>query len=96
MDILPEAKDELEFWWESLPRLHGQNIWQSPSAVRVVYSDASGTGYAGYTVEHGPAVVHGQWSSWEAEQSSTWRELRAVGVTISRSKTVWRDTLVYR
>ena len=64
--ILPEAKDELEFWWESLPRLQGQNIWQSPSAVRVVYSDASGTGYAGYTVEHGPAIVHGQWSSWEA------------------------------
>ena len=36
-------------------------------------------GYAGYTVEHGPAIVHGQWSSWETEQSSTWRELRAVG-----------------
>ena len=41
-------------------------------------SDASGMRYAGYTVEHGPAIVHGQWSSWEAEQSSTWQELRAV------------------
>ena len=45
----------------------------------MVYSDASGTGYAGYTVEHGSAIVHGQWSSWEVEQSSTWWELRAVG-----------------
>ena len=36
-------------------------------------------GYAGYTVEHGPTIVHGQWSSWETEQSSTWRKLRAVG-----------------
>ena len=79
LDILPEAKDELMFWQESLPRLQGQNIWQSPSAVRVVYSDASGMGYAGYTVEHGPAIVHGQWLSWEVEQSSTWRELRAMG-----------------
>ena len=34
LDILPEAKDELMFWQESLPRLQGQNIWQSLSAVR--------------------------------------------------------------
>ena len=26
-----------------------------------------------------PTVAHGQWSAWEVEQSSTWRELRAVG-----------------
>ena len=79
LTISQEAKEELSFWEEYLPRLQGQNIWQSPSAVRVVYSDASGTGYAGYTVEHGSAVAHGQWSQWEADQSSTWRELRAVG-----------------
>ena len=30
-------------------------------------------------VEHGPQIAHGQWSAWEAQQSSTWRELRAVG-----------------
>ena len=39
--------------------------------MRVVYSDASGTGFGGYTVEHGPQVAHGQWSDWEARQSST-------------------------
>ena len=72
LEISPEAKEELLFWQECLPRLEGQNIWQSPSAVRVVYSDVSGTGYVGYSVEHGPAIVHGEWSAWEAEQSSTW------------------------
>ena len=46
--------------------------------MRVVYSDASGTGFGGYTVEHGPQVAHGQWSEWEACQNSTWRELKAV------------------
>ena len=55
-----------------------QNIWRSPSAVRVVYSDASGSGFGGYTVDDGPQIVHGQWSGWEAQQSSTWRELNAV------------------
>ena len=79
LNVSQEAREEIAFWKEGLPRLQGQNIWQSPSAIRVVYSDASGTGYAGYTVEHGPAIAHGQWSAWEAEQSSTWRELRAVG-----------------
>ena len=79
LTISQGAREELSFWEICLPKLQGQNIWQSPSAVRVVYSDASGTGYAGYTVEHGPTVAHGQWSAWEAEQSSTWRELRAVG-----------------
>ena len=33
----------------------------------------------GYTVEHGPAIIHGHWSVWETEQSSTWCELQAVG-----------------
>ena len=44
----------------------------------MVYSDVSGTGYAGYTVEHDSALLHGQWSDWEAEQGFTWWDLRAV------------------
>ena len=57
-----------------------QPIWHFPSAVRVVYSDASDTGYGGYVVEHGPCVAYGQWTTHEAHQSSTWRELTAVRV----------------
>ena len=41
----------------------------------VVNSDA---GFGGYTVEHGPQVAHGHWYDWEACQSSTQRELKAV------------------
>jgi len=40
--------------------------------------DASLSGYGGYLVEHGNLVANGQWSSKEASQSSTWRELGAV------------------
>ena len=46
--------------------------------MRVVYSDASETGYGGYVVEHGACVSYGQWTEREADQSSTWRELAAV------------------
>jgi len=44
----------------------------------MVYADASSTGYASYTVEHGCYMAHGPWTAEEATRSSTWRELRAV------------------
>ena len=72
------AREELKFWITQIDGFNGQRIWRAPSAVRVVFSDASCTGFGGYVVEHGNHVAHGQWSQWEAQQSSTWRELRAV------------------
>lgn len=44
----------------------------------MVYTDASHTGYGGYTVEHGCHIAHGIWLPEERMESSTWRELRAV------------------
>ena len=78
LDISQDARQELEFWKACLTDYNCQPIWHSPSAVRVVYSDASDTGYGGYVVEHGPCVTYGQWEENEACQSSTWRELAAV------------------
>ena len=78
LTISAEARIELSFWSKILVEWNLQNIWRSPSAIRVVYSDASGSGFGGYTVEHRPQVVHGQWSEWEAQRSSTWRELKAI------------------
>ena len=78
IEITSEAKDELEFWQTSYAEYNCQPIRHSPSAVRVVYSDASDTGYGGFVVEHGPCVAYGQWTECEARQSSTWRELTAV------------------
>ena len=73
-----KAKMELGFWLGQLVCFNGQNIWHSPSAIRVVYSDASDTGYGGYMVEHGCHIVQGQWLPQEAKLSSTWQELWAV------------------
>ena len=53
-------------------------IWHSLSAVRVVYLDASDTGYVSYIVEHGPCVMPGYWIAEEAAHCSIWHELSAV------------------
>ena len=73
--VTNEAREELLFWVECLQDYNAQPIWYSPSALRCVYSDASDTGYGGYTVEHGMHIAQGNWLPEEAKQSSTWREL---------------------
>ena len=71
LEISADAHHELEFWKACLAEYSSQPIWQVPSAVRVVYSDASESGYGGYVVEHGGCVSYGQWTESEAGQSST-------------------------
>ena len=89
-----EAHAELEFWDKCIAEYNAQPIWYSPSAVRIVYSDASDTGYGGYVVEHGPCVATGQWSAEEAKQSSTWRELVAVRNVLQSVMTKLRNMRV--
>ena len=78
LTVTPEARAELEFWLCEIAKFNGQDIWPSPSAVRVVYTDASHQGYGGYTVEHGCHIAQGHWLQEEAVKSLTWQELRAV------------------
>ena len=77
-----QLRCEIKFWVSGLRRFNSQPIWHRPSAVRIVYSDASDTGYGGYIVEHGPHVAHGQWTQEEAKLSSTFRELKAVRLVL--------------
>ena len=77
--IIPtDAQEELLFWYHNIEYVNGKSIWFSPGATRVAYSDASDSGYGGYVVELGPEVAHGQWTEVESQQSSTWRELKAI------------------
>jgi hypothetical protein len=47
INLSVEAKDELQFWLDSIDidSYNGRSIWRAPSAFRVVYSDASNTGF---------------------------------------------------
>ena len=94
LQVTAEARKEVEFWCTEITRVNGQNIWPSPSAVRVVYTDASDTGYTGYTVEHGCHIAHGQWLPHKASQSSTWKELRAVRLVSENLVTKLRNQRV--
>ena len=82
LPIKPEAREELKFWFSQIGLINGREIWHSPLALRVVYSDASASGYGGFTVEHSCHVAHGEWSPDKMAQSSTWRELKAVRMTL--------------
>ena len=66
------------YWKSDVAALNGQPIWFKSGATRVVFSDASDSGYGGYSVEVGPEFVQGSWAEHEAQLSSTWRELKAV------------------
>ena len=89
-----ETRGELAFWNSCIDCFNGQKLWKSPSAVRIVYSDASGTGYAGYTVQHGSHIAHGLWTEIEKAKSSTWRELAAVSRVLAAVSKLLRDNKV--
>ena len=60
LTLTDDVKYEMEFLLMGLRSFDTQPIWHSPSAVCMVYFDASDTGYGGYIVEHGPYVALGQ------------------------------------
>ena len=63
--------EELVFWQSSLDHLNGRRIWFKSSAVRVAYSDASDTRYAGYIVELGAQVATKGVSSTDLAKESS-------------------------
>ena len=79
--ISSEALDELNFWKSNLAILNGIPIWpvrHKPS--KIVYSDASGSA-CGSFIEFEEKVFHQNGSHFENAQSSTFREL--LGVSLS-------------
>ena len=82
LPLSDHVRGELGFWYNKIEKFNGHNIWMGPSAVRVVFTDASDSGYAGYTVQHGCHIAQGTWLPDESKRSSTWRELRAVRLVL--------------
>lgn len=78
-----DAITEVKFWLDSFEECHGQKIWLSdPMPEVLTYSDASNTGWGGYCVQIAGQIAKGSWTPEEAEQSSTWRELRATHLVL--------------
>ncbi len=69
---------ELEFWYKNISKVNGQPIKPMSSATTAIYSDASDTGFGGYSIQFDNLVCAGLWSDSEKSESSTHREVRAV------------------
>ena len=73
-----ESKVQLEFWQENIKHLNCKRMFSVHSFSKIIFSDASSTGFAGYQVAMLNGVSHGMWAPDEVLKSSTWRELSAV------------------
>jgi hypothetical protein len=73
-----DSLDQLHFWKENLEHLNRKHLFDTVRCSKVVYSDASNSGFAGYEVSTFNGVAHGLWSIDESSKSSTWKELTAV------------------
>ena len=70
---------ELEFWLRNLRQNNGFQIKNNQLTTKIVYSEASGTGYGGHIVERlGNQIAQGKFTEFEKSTSSTYRELLAV------------------
>jgi len=78
VSVSEDSIEQLRFWQSHLKLVNIVDLFEQVKWSRIVFSDASHSGYAGYEVNTINGVSHGQWTAVEAAQSSTWRELVAV------------------
>ena len=73
-----ESKEQFKFWQQNIKHLNCKRMFCANSWSKIIYSDASASGYAGFQDSTRNKVVHGMWSPDETVKSSTLRELSAV------------------
>ena len=78
LNVSAAIRDELSFWLSNIDTINGRVMSSKSSAVGVVYSDASDSGFGGYFVQCGVDLVSGVWSEDQMHSSSTFREILAV------------------
>ena len=77
------TREELMFWGKNLNRVNGYKIKQKHAFTKVIYTDASEHAYGGFILQRlGNTIAHGIFSEKEKAESSTYRELAAVGYVL--------------
>jgi hypothetical protein len=59
ISLSPESVEQLLFWKSNVILINCRNIFQNQKVSKIVYSDVSCTGYAGYEVSTLNGVSHG-------------------------------------
>lgn len=86
VSLTPECLHELNFWKNNLADINGLPFWpikRKPS--KIVYSDASNSACGSY-IQFEDKIFHQNWSDYESAQSSTFRELLAVSLSLKAFK----------
>ena len=77
-------RSEFKFWVKNLDDKNGHKVKMATHITRIVFSDASNTGFGGYILEKkGILVGQGHFSPYEQATSSTHKELKAVAYLLS-------------
>ncbi|XP_063442680.1 uncharacterized protein LOC134722976 [Mytilus trossulus] len=80
---------ELHFWLKNIHSLNIKLLGHYSKSHVVIYSDASGKGAGAYSVELDKKIFHETWDFSEAQESSTWRELKAIELALISFKNVF-------
>ena len=74
-----KSATELKFWLQNIEKVNGCTFKPRPTTTQMIFTDASGDGYGGFTVHRLQTLIcSGKFTSDEKQLSSTHRELLAV------------------
>ena len=71
-------QEELRFWFANIEAFSGYGIQPKFTPGRVIFCDASDYAFGGYQIRLNDQPVSGMFSHFESQQSSTFRELKAI------------------
>ena len=79
ISLSSDAVSELKFWLHNIDSRNGFTFKPHPTTSKIVFTDASSSGYGGFIAERlNKIICVGKFSEFERETSSTSRELLAV------------------
>ena len=66
-----ERLEQVAFWKSNIKKINVRKLKSYNVCSKIVYSDASHSGYASYEYQSTNGIAHGQWSPLESAQRST-------------------------
>ena len=85
---------ELHFWLDNTENLNSKCLGHYSKSSVIVYSDASNIAAGAYTVELERKIFHKMWTNSEIQESSTWRELKAIELALSSFCNVFQGKVI--
>ena len=96
LSLHQEAIKEIIFWKNNIKIINKRFIKEYKIPSLLVYSDASNSGLASVYKEKGKAnICYKSFSDQEKFQSSTWRELEAIRVSLNSSKNKFENKTIF-